>query len=172
MQTHLVFVTNSLRFQDQIRAKRLGIQFPICDFSPSKKLKTPNCFVSLVNTTDEETLRVKHMQLNTVMCDSWRKKRVTPSPSVTFQLKLFCSAFRFIYCTARNVQEIERRSKNCITSRHDDKLQILFSVRAEIDRVTPGTSDALWSVYVGYLCCIKMLSALTYSADKISAHTE
>ena len=29
MQKHLVFITNSLRFQDQMRAKRLGMQFPI-----------------------------------------------------------------------------------------------------------------------------------------------
>ena len=93
--------------------------------------------MSLVNTTGEETLRLKHKQLNTVTCFSWKKKS-DAVPSITFQLnqlKLFV-----VY-----IPEIERRSKNCITSYNDNKLQILFSVMAEIDRVTLGTSDALWS---------------------------
>ena len=80
--------------------------------------------------------------------------------------------FRFVSCTARNIQEIERRSRNCIASCNDNKLQILFSVRAEIDRVTLGMNDTSWSVYVVHLCCIQILLALMCSSDKMSAYTE
>ena len=88
MQTHFVLVTNSLTFRIKREVKDLGCSFKYIllyvdyVFSPSKKLNTPNCFVPLVNTTGEETFRVKHKQLNTVTCDGWKKKRLTPSQAL------------------------------------------------------------------------------------------
>ena len=50
---------------------------PSMNSHPVKSLRL-QIVLSLVNTIGEETLRIKHMQLNTITCDSWKKKRVTP----------------------------------------------------------------------------------------------
>ena len=153
-----------------MRVKQLGTQFPVyfivcglcievrtgntCDIETpavnshpvkSERLQFQIVFVSLLNMTGEETLRVKHKQLNAVMCDSWKKKTVTLSQALPSNF--FCGVFRFLSRIARNIvyklHEIERRPKNCMTSHNDNKLQILFFVRGAIDAVTLGTSDAL-----------------------------